>query len=281
MKRIRSILLAVLILTTLGGCTAAETSNTSAQKEQGTLYTTVIQNSGEDESAEKYLEIAERSQTLFPLLEEQVGLFVLNTYNYQDVDGEGTPLYTMNTLHAPAEIDPNGKSIQVSRNFLTFYPIETVSGSSIEDALSDDDLTLNVLVPEQYRAQEETLRAAWLAQFFLEKVEAENSYCEWAGRAERSHLTQDQLSLNLIYVKDGQKYPVLREGCVSEDGWITDPVVEVYTGNVHCNYAHSLLSQWSYFYADTDDPKEAFELLRPSVEACGAAESFQKVELAG
>lgn len=58
-------------------------------------------------------------------------------------------------------------------------------------------------------------------------------------------------------------------------------MVEVYTGNVHCNYAHSLLSQWSYFYADTDDPKEAFELLRPSVEACGAAESFQKVELAG
>lgn len=87
--------------------------------------------------------------------------------------------------------------------------------------------------------------------------------------------------MNVIYVEDGQRYPVYREDIVSEDGFITDPVVQVYTGNIHCNYAHSNLSQWTYFYSDSGDPEKACEDIRPYIEQCGAGESLQSVKRVG
>ena len=50
------------------------------------------------------------------------------------------------------------------------------------------------------------------------------------------------------------------------------------TGNIHCNYAHSNLSQWTYFYYDETDPEKAYEELQPYVEQCGAEESLQSVK---
>ncbi len=41
----------------------------------------------------------------------------MDAYNYQTVDDEGTPLYTMNTPEVPIEIAPAGMSIQVSREY--------------------------------------------------------------------------------------------------------------------------------------------------------------------
>lgn len=87
--------------------------------------------------------------------------------------------------------------------------------------------------------------------------------------------------MNVIYVEDGQRYPVYREDIVSEDGFITDPVVQVYTGNIHCNYAHSNLSQWTYFYSDSGDPEKAYEDIRPYIAQCGAGESLQSVKRVG
>lgn len=110
---------------------------------------------------------------------------------------------------------------------------------------------------------------------------AENSYNEDAGLHERLGLREEDLSVNIIYVKDGQSYPVYREDIVSENGCITDPIVQVYTGNIYCNYAHSNLSQWAYFYSDCEDPKDAYEVLRPYIEQCGAGESLQSVERLG
>ena len=87
-----------------------------------------------------------------------------------------------------------------------------------------------------------------------------------------------ELNLNIIYVKDGQQYFTYRSDCAMQTGnWITDPIVQIYTSNIHCNYAHSMLSQWAYFYSDADSEKEAFEEIRPYVEQCGSENSLQKV----
>ena len=68
----------------------------------------MVYNSGEDESGAKYLEIAQRSQKLLALLEEKAGAFVVDAYNYQTMDDDGTPLYTMNNPEFPIEIAPAG-----------------------------------------------------------------------------------------------------------------------------------------------------------------------------
>ena len=81
-------LLAALL--TLAGCAGKEPPE---PKWKDPLYRTVVYNSGEDESDAKYLEIAQRSQKLLALLEEKAGAFVMDAYNYQTMDDEGTPPY--------------------------------------------------------------------------------------------------------------------------------------------------------------------------------------------
>ena len=244
----------------------------------GNIYATVVQYSGENESTEKYLEIAERSQMLFSLLEENADAFVMNADNYLDIHHDGTPLYTMNEHNYPVEIAPNGQSIQVSRNYFYFNPIETVDGSDLIEQIIYDDMTLNVLVPEKYQEMEDQIIEAYRSDFYFQKVVAENDYNEMAGIDIRSDIREEDLIINIIYVKDGQQYFTYRKDCATDtDNWITDPVVQIYTSNIHCNYAHSFMSQWVYFSSDGDTAEMAFEDIRPYVEQCNAEDSFQQV----
>lgn len=277
-KKLLPSLLAAAVF--LAGCGAGQGQG-SEQAAEGkkTLYATIVHYSGEDESFADYLEIAKRSQKLFPLLEENLNAFVMNAYNYQEIDEEGTPLYEENTLHYPVEIDPRGRAIQVSRNYFQLHPVETANGAPLEEQLKLEENTMNLLVPEHLREQETDILSAWREQFYFEKVEAENTYNQEAGITDRLELSPEDLEIHIIYVKGGQKYFTYRSDCaVKTDSWITDPIVELYTANIHCNYAHSNLSQWTYFPAGTNSAEEAFAEMRPFVQECGAEQSFQKVE---
>ncbi len=242
------------------------------------FYTTVIHYTGEDDSTQKYLEIAERSAELFSLLEENVGAFVCDAYNYQCIDDDGTLLYTLNNISFPEEIAPNGRSIRVSKNYFRYNPIETSDGNDLIKQIIYDDLTLNVLVPEKYCDMEDEIIEAYRRNFFFEKVQAENDYNEMAGIDERLDIATESLNINVIYVKDGQSYFIFRSDCApATDNIIIDPVVQIYTSNIHRNYAHSFLSQWTYFYSEKVTADEAYRDIAADVEACGAAESLQRV----
>ena len=266
------LLAALLVLT---GCAGKEPAE---PKWEDPLYRAVVYNSGEDESTAKYLEIAQRSQELLALLEEKTGAFVMDAYNYQAMDDDGTPLYTMNNPEFPIEIAPAGMSVQVSPGYFKWNPIKTTDGSELEKQIVQDDLTLNLLVPEQYRDMEQEILTAWKEYFYFEKVEAENDYNELAGRKERLDITENQLTVNIIYVKDGQRYFTYRSDCAAADGsWITDPLVQIYTGNIHCNYAHSFLTQWTYIPSEAGSPEKAYEEIAPYILECGAQESFKEL----
>ena len=275
MKRIlewAGLLAALLVLT---GCAGKEPAE---PKWEDPLYRAVVYNSGEDESTAKYLEIAQRSQELLALLEEKTGAFVMDAYNYQAMDDDGTPLYTMNNPEFPIEIAPAGMSVQVSPGYFKWNPIKTTDGSELEKQIVQDDLTLNLLVPEQYRDMEQEILTAWKEYFYFEKVEAENDYNELAGRKERLDIAENQLTVNIIYVKDGQRYFTYRSDCAAADGsWITDPLVQIYTGNIHCNYAHSFLTQWTYIPSEAGSPEKAYEEIAPYILECGAQESFKEL----
>ena len=275
MKRIlewAGLLAALLVLT---GCAGKEPAE---PKWEDPLYRAVVYNSGEDESTAKYLEIAQRSQELLALLEEKTGAFVMDAYNYQAMDDDGTPLYTMNNPEFPIEIAPAGMSVQVSPGYFKWNPIKTTDGSELEKQIVQDDLTLNLLVPEQYRDMEQEILTAWKEYFYFEKVEAANDYNELAGRKERLDITENQLTVNIIYVKDGQRYFTYRSDCAAADGsWITDPLVQIYTGNIHCNYAHSFLTQWTYIPSEAGSPEKAYEEIAPYILECGAQESFKEL----
>ena len=255
-------------------------SSCGQEPEEGTsggLFTTMVTYSGEDDNG-AYLEIAGRSQKLVALLEEKAGAFVMEAYNYQAMDEKGTPLYTMNSHSYPQEFAPTGQTVRVSKNYFLYNPVETADGSDLAESLVYDDLTLNLLVPEQYRDREEEIELAYRERFYFEKVVAENDYNEMAGLPDRLELAGEDLTVHMIYVKDGQRYFTYRSDCAPGTGnYITDPVVQVYTGNIHCNYAHSFLTQWLYLpFEGTGE--EAYETIQPYIEACGAEESVRQVK---
>lgn len=280
MKRSLVALAALTLALALAACgsPASESGQNTEEAAFQNIYKTTLKNTGEDESTQKYLEIAQRSAKLLPLLEKDADAFVCDAYNYQSIDDDGTPLYTLNEISYPQEIAPNGQSIRVSKNYFRYNPIETADGSSLTDEIISDDLTLNVLVPEKYREMGDQIVEAYRKNFHFEKVQAENDYNEMAGIADRLDLPEESLQVNLIYVKDGQRYFTFRSDCAAATGnWITDPVVQIYTSNLHYSYAHSFLSQWVYFHSDKETAEEAYQDIAADVEACGAEESLQRV----
>ena len=201
-------------------------------------------------------------------------------------DPEGRYVYATELKYS-GEDDPKAyleiaarsqKLLSLLEENLDIHGIKAADGSTAGEKLVTDDRTQNILVPEKFKGREQDILKEYRAQFYFEKVTAENSYNEDAGLSERLELAEDDLTINLIYVEDGQSYPVYREDIICENGAITDPVVQVYTGNIHCNYAHSNLSQWTYFYSGETDPERAYEELRPYVARCGAEESLQSVK---
>ena len=51
----------------------------------------------------------------------------------------------------------------------------------------------------------------------------------------------------------------------------------IYTSNIHCNYAHSFMTQWLYFYSEKENAREAYSDIKDLVLYCGAQESVQRV----
>ncbi len=278
MRKYLSGLLALLCLAGLSSCgRTREAEKTAPPEEYQNLYTTQVQYTGEDDPAQ-YLEIAARSARLLAELEEKAGAFVADFYNYQSMDDKGTPLYTMNGLQYPVEIDPNGMCIRVSRNYFKHNPIETADGQDVTEQFVYDDLTLNVLVPEKYRDMEEDIIAAHRDRFYFEKVEAENAYNKDAGLSARLDIPKEDLNIHIIYVRDGQKYLSFRKDCARQtECQVEDPVVQVYTANIHCNYAHSFMTQWVYFPSDAGSAENAYQEVFPIIQTCGAEKSVQKV----
>ena len=281
----KQFLCGILVLACLAGLTACggkeEVPTSAASKgtaqEQCHIYTTQVQYTGEDDPVQ-YLEIAARSAHLLAELEDKAGAFVADFYNYQAMDDAGTPLYTMNGMQFAEEIDPNGHCIRVSRNYFAHNPIEAADGSNLTEQFIYDNLTLNLLVPEKYRDMEEDIAAAHRDRFYFEKVEAENSYNQEAGISDRMNLAKEDLKINIIYVKDGQDYFSFRSDCAPQTGChVEDPVVQIYTGNIHCNYAHSFMSQWVYIPSEAESAEEAYQEISDMIRSCGAEESVQKL----
>lgn len=283
MKQFLYGILALACLAGLTACGGKEEVPTSAAskgtaQEQCHIYTTQVQYTGEDDPVQ-YLEIAARSAHLLAELEDKAGAFVADFYNYQAMDDAGTPLYTMNGMQFAEEIDPNGHCIRVSRNYFAHNPIETADGSNLTEQFVYDDLTLNLLVPEKYQDMEEDIVAAHRERFYFEKVEAENSYNQEAGISDRMNIAKEDLKINIIYVKDGQDYFSFRSDCAPQTGChVEDPVVQIYTGNIHCNYAHSFMSQWVYIPSEAESAEEAYQEISDMIRSCGAEESVQKLK---
>ena len=73
-------------------------------------------------------------------------------------------------------------------------------------------------------------------------------------------ISEESLNINIIYLKDGQNYFTFHSDCASTpDTRIVAPVAMIYTSNIYCNYAHSIVSQWLYFYPDEENTEDVYQ----------------------
>lgn len=253
--------------------------NRWANEDLEKLYFTVLVNKNEDENTEIYMEKAERSFELFKLLEDNADAFVVDAYNYQtNYERLYAPMYMERNLNYPQEIDPDGQCIRLSKNYFKQNPIETSDGSDLTEKIIYDDLTLNVLVPEKYKDMEEQIIEAHRERFYSEKVDTANNYNKEYGIDERLEIPKKNLKINIIYVKDGQKYFTYRSDCAEQTfNYAEDPVVQIYTSNINCSYIYDMMNFNVYFPCDTHNREEAFAKIQPYVKQCNVENVFKEV----
>lgn len=251
-----------------------------------------------------YLEVyCDESEALFTLLEENCGAFLVDAYNFHAVDDEGTPDY-VDTFRRWEEkygegvaqkpglaLGAQGYSIKVSRNYFEYNPIKAVNRKPVADQLVMDEYVLNLLVPEKYREYEEELIKAYQEAFLWDKVmsmlssgshSADESHAYYTKDGELVWISRADLSVNVIYVKDGQEYfTYRRDRAVNTENRIIDPVVQVYTGNVDPLEIHGMMSNALVFFPDEGGSAgAAYEHIKPFVEQSGLADREVNVKAA-
>ena len=205
------------------------------------------------------IELAQRLMLLFDVLEDEMGAFICDTWNYQVIDGKPRYEYNLYEEYAPVQIDSYGQSIRVSEGYFIHNPIETSDGSNLLDGVIHMDDTMNILVPEQYRNLEEGIIRAFRERFYFDKILVENIYNERQG--EPLNTTEEsELNINIIYVKDGQSYFAYnRDIATKSSNLITDPTVIIYTPNFHPIQIHAMMTRGIFVFDEDRDIESLYK----------------------
>lgn len=219
------------------------------------IYRLGINDIGEASSLEFEVELYEPALKLYNYLSEN------NTAFFADAD------YLKAIEYYNADVPLNGlvndgyrTHITVGANYFKRNPINTIKGNSVLDEIVLSDNTLNVIVPEKYTALSDELEQYFLELFDFRKNQIYNNVYQDIDPENSYNASSDPLKVNMIYTKNDQSYflfsPII---CKNSGNSITDPVVVVFTNNVHPS---SMLSKMTRcFYFEYNDEKSINDYL--------------------
>ncbi|MBQ2800145.1 MAG: DUF1430 domain-containing protein [Lachnospiraceae bacterium] len=230
------------------------------------IYSIALNYVGESREAEVKL------KKLYSLLEQQGG-FMIDAQNYELADGENH-LYDYNAPGEESYFDPYGRTITVNENYLKVNPI-TINGdtSLVEEKIVYDDTVRNILVPETLKKYEDEIKMRFLKDFYFQKVEVENIYNEKMEKS-LNNMPIDELSVNIIYIDQGQEYFPYADIEMENGCKIIDPIVVLETGNVDYSFYMSYLSRCMFFKYEGIN---AFDYLLPIMEQSNTMSEIQSV----
>lgn len=243
-----------------------ELNNLKIWSKAESVYSIGLNYVGESREAE------ERLQKFYSLAEQQ-GAFLIDAQNYEMVD-EDHHVYDYNAPGEESYYDPYGRTITVNENFLKVNPI-TINGVPLQIAekIVHNDKIRNILVPENLRMYEDEISARFLENFYFQKVEVENIYNEKMGKP-HNDISIEELSLNIIYIDQGQEYFPYADIEVQNGCRIIDPIVIMETGNIDSSYYTSYLSRCIFFEYEG---LNAFDYLLPVIGQSGTMSEIQGV----
>jgi len=181
--------------------------------------------------------------------------FLIDSNNIINYDTWGThDIRPESAERGLLHISPMNASITISMSYLEVNPIFDIYGENVINHLSFDPYTMNLLVPEALRVYEEYIIELYYQHFYFRIVGVDNIYNHELGLPLNT-MTMDELTLNIIYVKDGQYYFSFNDRVrVDAGNKILDPIVSVFTGyNIHSIDLLTLFINGFYFYTDAID----------------------------
>lgn len=187
---------------------------------------------------------------IFIELEEEKNAFICSTWNYDII--EGVPRYELNEDSSiPIEYDYYGYSFITTQNYFDYTSIKNIEGKNIQELLTNDENTLDILVPESYKKDEQLIIQSYQDFMFFNNVEVGNFYQEEFKKDLITKKPSD-FHINIIYVPTKTKYNVYNP--YIEKDYINDCIaVVVNSKNYHRCQLNALLSQGLYICSENMD----------------------------
>ncbi|TBX38949.1 hypothetical protein [Bacillus thuringiensis] len=199
----------------------------------------------------------------YHLIELEKKAFIMHAPNYFLVDSPDGPKYSYQTrtYNEPELYGLYGQSIVIDKNYLTFNPIKGVLSDNPLENIKNNSNVLNVLVPEKLKSKEDMIKRELINDFYFQKVEVKNIYNK-DNNQEMERLTKDELDINIIYVKNNQKYFTysIDYGSPKEKYKITDPIAIIYNDSIDSSFITAYASSSMYF---KDSSKEPYKNIEP------------------
>lgn len=161
-------------------------------------------------------------------------VFIINTHNFERanvVDGNYDYTYLENLKSEEDLYSPYGRNIIVDKNYLKRHEIESIDEENVINRIDMNGDVLNVLVPQKYGEYERIIEDSFKEWFYFQRVTVTNMYKE-AGNKTKIHKELDDLNINIIYIKNNQKYFTYNPYSGDCMNTIKDPIVTVYTENI-------------------------------------------------
>ncbi|ABS21710.1 MULTISPECIES: bacteriocin-associated integral membrane family protein [Bacillus cereus group] len=243
----------------------------SSWKQTKNMYATSVTFNGEHDRKIEY-QTGKLIKDFYTKMEKEHKGFLIDASNYYKVNGEYT--YHLNANGEDPALSPNGKSITINENYLHYNPIDSVDGTMDKKIIRKKNV-MNILVPEKLRKFEKEIKKNYRQHFYFQQVEVENIYNEALGKAKNTTKEQD-LSVNVIYVKDHQNYFTYDPNAeVEHNNIVTDPIAIIDTGYFDNSFYLSYVSRCFYFYSDNHD---AYSTILPTISNSNVQSSIQHVD---
>ncbi|EEK90792.1 DUF1430 domain-containing protein [Bacillus cereus] len=224
---------------------------------------------GDDLGAEE--KISKKMKDLYLDMEKQHGGFLISTSNYDKIDGKY--IYDLNNENGDPKLEPSGNSVTINSNYLSYNPIKSVK-KTIKEQIIHDSNTMNILVPEKLKEYEKEIYKNYRKHFYFQKVEVDNIYNEELGR-EKNNTKEQELNINIIYVKNNQDYFTYDSTIKAEDkNLIRDPIAIIDTGIFNQSFYLSYVASEFYFKTNSEQP---YDSIRATITKNEAQSTIQNI----
>ena len=205
-----------------------------------------------DDKEERRIDYA--SERLYNELAAKNKIFFIDANNYDKFYGTNKLLWEKNVESNPNILySEQGKSIVVDENYLKRHPVLTTNGQDVRKQIVKDDLVRNIVVPISLKSKETKIREGFLESFNFEKLGVADIYRRNLGETPPA-IDKSQLKVNIIYVKNGNRYFTYNKEIVPEqNNTILDPIVVIETGNVDPYHYQMHFTRNMYFESHQPD----------------------------